>query len=87
MKLFTVVYQLCRMLFGYVGEINSSTLIVLNQDDEYTRISDTTVAALPAPNPNSIHYFKEEEAPPISRHALYYVDRVCAAYKGFYKPI
>ena len=87
MKLFTVVYQLCRMLFGYVGEINTSTLIVLNQDDEYTRISDTTVAALPAPNPNSIHYFREEEAPPISRHALYYVDRVCAAYKGFYKPI
>ena len=88
LKMFNILYQLCRMLFGYVGGIHSKGLLCLNQEDEYTRISDTMVAAIPAPNPNSIHYFREEQTGPlISQHALFYVDRVCAAYKGYYKSV
>lgn len=86
LKLFNVLHSLCRLLFGVVGDFEDQTLLCLNKEDEYTRISDVTVAAIPAPNPNSIHYFREGESPYISRHALLYVDRVCAAYKGIYTP-
>ena len=86
LKMFNILHSLCRLLFGTIGDFEQQTLMCLNKEDEYTRISDSTVAAIPAPNPNSIHYFRENESPYISRHALFYIDRVCAAYKGFYSP-